>query len=82
LTYILIHVVIRYTSVQLFIMLFSFLYLQLFLLLFYAHCLYAQAFPLHTHSPGRFLTTLDLHVQILDACFYCAGVRWDCTLRE
>jgi len=25
--------------------------------------------PLHTHSPGRFLTTLDLHVQILDALF-------------
>ena len=24
---------------------------------------------LHTHSPGRFLTTLNLHVQILDALF-------------
>ena len=24
--------------------------------------------PLHTHSLGHFLTTLDLHVQILDAC--------------
>jgi len=47
-------------------MLFSFLYLQLFLLLLYAHCLYAELFPLHTHSPGRFLTTLDLHVQILE----------------
>ena len=66
LSYIFIHVVIRYTSVQLFIMLFSFLYLQLFLLLLYAHCLYAELFPLHTHSPGRFLTTLDLHVQILE----------------
>ena len=53
--------------------------LQLFLLLVYAHCLYARALLLHTHSPGRFLTTLDLHVQILDACFYCAGVRCDCT---
>ena len=37
---------------------------------------------LHTHSPGRVLTTLNLHVQILDACFYCAGVRWDGTLCE
>ena len=45
------------------------LYLQLFLLLLCAHCFYARAFPLHTHSPGRFLTTLDLHVQILDALF-------------
>ena len=28
-----------------------------------------EFFSLHTHSPGRFLTTLDLHVQILDALF-------------
>ena len=27
-----------------------------------------ELFPLHTHSPGRVLTTLDLHVQILDDC--------------
>ena len=59
------------------------LWLQFILLLFCAHCWYARAFPFtHTHSPGRFLTTLDLYVQILDACFYCSGVRWDRTLRE
>ena len=39
-------------------------------------------FSLHTHSPGRVLTTLDLHVQILDDCFYCAVVRWDGMLCE
>ena len=43
-------------------------YLQLFLLLLYAPCLYARALPFtHTHSLGRFLTTLDLDIQILDA---------------
>ena len=46
------------------------LYLQLFFLLFCAHCVYARALPFtHTHLPGRFLTTLDLHVQILDGLF-------------
>ena len=31
-----------------------------------------EFFSLHTRSPGRFLTTLDLHVQILDAlCLWC-----------
>jgi len=59
------------------------LYLQFILLLFCAHCLYARAFLFtHTHSPGRFLTTLDLHVQILDALFLLCRVRWDCTLCE
>ena len=58
-------------------------YLQFILLLFCAHCLHARALPFtHTHSPGRFLTTLDLYVQISDSCFYCSGVRWDRTLRE
>jgi len=46
-------------------------------------CLYARApFLLHTHSLGRFLTTLDLHVQILDALLYCSGVHWARTLCE
>ena len=58
------------------------LWLQFILLLFCAHCLYARALLFTHHSPGRFLTTLDLHVQILDACFYCLGVRWDRILRE
>ena len=58
------------------------LYLQLFFF-FFMHLVYMHEFsPLHTHSLGRFLTTLDLHVQILDACFFCAGVRWDYTLCE
>ena len=58
------------------------LWLQFILLLFCAHCYMHEFSSLHTHSPGRFLTTLDLHVQILDACFCCSGVRWDLTLRE
>ena len=44
-----------YTSVQLFIMLFSFLYLQLFLLFIYAHCLYARAL-LFIHTLTRSLS--------------------------
>ena len=36
---------------------------------YFMHIVYMhEFFPLHTHSPGRFLMTLDLHVQILDAC--------------
>jgi len=34
------------------------------------------------HSLGRFLTTLDLHVQILDILFYWSGVCWARTLHE
>ena len=50
----------------LFIMLFS---VCSYLLLFCAHCLHAQA-VLFTHTLIRsLLTTLDLHVQILDALF-------------
>ena len=61
----------------LFIMLFS---VCCYLLLFCAHCLYARLL-LFTHTLTRSLsTTLDLHVQILDACFYCAGVRGDVRL--
>ena len=30
-----------------------------------------------THSLGHFLTTIDLHGQVLDAFFYYSGVRWD-----
>ena len=45
------------------------LWLQ-FILLLFMHTVYMHEFSsLHTHSPGRFLTTLDLHVQILDALF-------------
>ena len=54
----------------LFIMLFNYLMFAVILLLFCAHCLYARVVLFtHTHSPGRFLTTLNLHVQILDALF-------------
>ena len=53
----------------LFIMLFSYPMLQLscyyFVYIVYMH----EQSSLHKHSPGRFLTTLDLHVQILDALF-------------
>ena len=68
--------IISYTTVLLFILLFSLLYLQLFLLLF-MHIVYLhELFPLYTHTHhGRVLTTLDLHVQILDDCFCCADVR-------
>ena len=58
----------------LFIMLFS---VCSYLLLFYAHCYMHEFSSLHTHSPGRFLTTLDLHVQILDALF----LLFRCSLR-
>ena len=45
------------------------LYLQ-FILLPYAHVLMHELFPLYTHTHhGRVLTTLDLHVQILDDLF-------------
>ena len=52
--------------------------LQFILLLFCARCLYARALPFtHIHSLGRFLTTLDLHVQILDALFLlCRCSMW------
>jgi len=57
-----------YITVQLFILLFSFLYLQLFLLLF-MHIVLLHELFLYTHTHhGRVLTTLDLHVQILDDC--------------
>ena len=36
-----------------------------FMRIVYVH----EFFSLHTHSPGHFLTTLNLHVQILDALF-------------
>jgi len=55
LSYIFIHVVIRYISVQLFIMLFSFLYLQLFLLLF-VHIVYMHELSLYTHTLTRSLS--------------------------
>ena len=48
------------------------------------HCFYARApFPLHTHTLIRsLLTTLNLHVQILDVLCPCSGVRWARTLCE
>jgi len=49
----------------------------------FAHTLYACALSFYfTHSLGRFLTTLDLHVQILDILCYWSGVRWDRTCCE
>jgi len=37
---------------------------------YFVHIVYMhEQSSLHTHSPGSFLTTLDLHVQILDALF-------------
>ena len=49
----------------------------------YAHTLYAYALSLFlTHSLGCFLTTLDLHVQILNVSCYWSGVRWDWTCCE
>jgi len=48
-----------------------------------AHFICTCTFPFYfTHSLGHFLTTLDLHIQILDALFYYSGVRWDCTCCE
>ena len=50
----------------LFIMLFS----VCVICYYFVHTVYMhEQFSLHTHSPGRFLTTLDLHVQILDTLF-------------
>jgi len=50
---------------------------------YYVHIVYMhEQSSLHTHSLGRLLTTLDLHVQILDALFLLSGVRWDHTYCE
>jgi len=57
------------------------MYYMLFLsysttVIFCTHCLYARAPSFFlTHLLGRFLTTLDLHVPILDMLFYYSGVR-------
>ena len=62
---------------------FSCMFIILFSYLLSVHIVYMhELLPLHTHSLGRFLTTLNLHVQILDAVFLLSGVRWDGTLRE
>jgi len=45
--------------------------------------LYAYASsPLFYTLIGSFLTTLNLHIQILDVFFYWLGVRWDRTCCE
>ena len=45
---------------------------------YFVHIVYMhEQSSLHTHSPGRFLTTWDLHVQILDALF----LLFRCSLR-
>ena len=50
---------------------------------YFMHTVYMHKFSsLHTHSPGRFLTTLDLHVQIWTLCFSYAGIQGDGALRE
>jgi len=49
---------------------FSCMFIILFSYLLSVHIVYMhELLPLHTHSLGRFLTTLNLHVQILDALF-------------
>ena len=53
----------------LFIMLFSYLLSVVYLIIILCTLVICTSSPLYTHSPGRFLTTLDLHVQILDALF-------------
>ena len=61
--------------VLLFSYLFSLFYLQLLLLLFMHLVSSARAVsPLHTHTHyGRVLTTLGLHVQLLDGCSNAQG---------
>ena len=53
----------------LFIMLFSYLIFAVSLVIILCTLFICTSSPLYTHSLGRFLTTLDLHVQILDALF-------------
>ena len=91
-SYIFVHAVISYTSVQMLschdiylsyicsrLSCYSVICcLQLFLILLYAHVLMHELFSLYTHTHhGRVLTTLDLHVQILDDWFSLCR----CTLR-
>ena len=69
-----IHVFIISVTVQLFIVLFS---LSICSCSYYYICtwfLLHELFPLYTHTHhGRVLTTLDLHVQILDGCSNVQG---------
>jgi len=67
-------------SVHIFIVLLMILIISSFIhnLLLCTHYLYARAPSFFlAHSLGRFLTTLNLHVQILDVLCYWSGVRWD-----
>jgi len=58
------------------------LYLQLFLLLLYAPCLYARALPF-THTLTRSLSDDPGFARPdIGRLFYCADVRWDCTTCE
>jgi len=70
--------------IVLFMVWFNYLrFIVLLMLLLYTHCSHARApYPLFTHSLGRFLTTLNLHIQILDVLFHWSGVRWDRTHHE
>ena len=53
----------------LFIMLFSYLLSVVYLVIILCTLFICTSSPFYTHSPGRFLTTLNLYVQILDALF-------------
>ena len=55
-------------SVAYIIMLFDYLISAVILVIALCTLFICTSFSLYTHSLGRFLTTLDLHVQILDAC--------------
>jgi len=51
-------------------LLFSYVIFAVALIVIYAHVYMHELFPLYTHTHhGRVLTTLDLHVQILDSLF-------------
>ena len=78
--------VIAYNSLSLFIALFKILIIQLsifyLVIIMYTLFICTSTSPFLTHPLGRFLTTLDLHVQIGYALFHWPGVRGDHTLCE
>ena len=58
------------------------LYVQLFLLMLYAPCLYARALPF-THTLTRSLSDdPGFACPDIGRLFYCADVQWDCTTCE
>ena len=55
---------------------FTMLFSVAFICYYFMHTVYMHELsPLYTHSLGRFQTTLNLHVQILDTLFLLSGVR-------